>query len=204
MKKSIFDEHSVINENTDLESFIPPNPGWNYVSLKKHPEDFYVNSYCGKWLLFVPTNEFVETFRELAKLAKEFKLTHAFKASGRPENGTHVFCIYCGNYKEIEFVGKIAKTLLEEGFVDRFGYKYRSGSKAIFFKTDETTHYKSDSKGESLSLFKFHDDYSFFVKKFFNGKPSWEQITSLDSEIVDSFEEHLSFLSMGDIDFDDF
>jgi len=199
-KKIIFGEDSVINGKTDLERFIPPNPGWNYVRISNHPEDCFVQGLCGKWLLFTPKNHYVETFRKLSKLMIENKLTHCFKASGSEENGFHVFCIYCGNYQNIKFVKKIAKVLLDEGLINNFGYLYKNGVKAIYFKTDNATHYKSRSKGQSLTLFKFEDTGSFFVKRFEGSKPLWESVNSLDPNITENFEDHLDSLEMEDLE----
>ena len=198
MSRKIFNETSVIDEKTDIPSFIPPNRGWNYVSLREHPNDTHIRGNCGKWLLFVPPEDFIDTFRLLSTLAKEFELTHCFKASGAPERGTHVFCIYCGNYKDIAFVKKTARLLLEIGLLKKFGYKYSGGSSAIFFKTDETTHYSSDARGQSLTLFKFHEEGQLFVKKFIRESPKWELVNSFDSKITENFEDYLDYLQVKD------
>lgn len=39
MKNAQFDEDSVIQKNTDIDNFVPPYPGWNYVRVLNHPED---------------------------------------------------------------------------------------------------------------------------------------------------------------------
>jgi len=213
MGKIIFDEDSVIQNSTNIEKFIPPYPGWNYVKVLNHPEDpdpfhnikegVYKNN-VGKWLLFIPNQDFFEVFRQIAKLAKQFKLTHCFKASGEPtEKGEHVFCIYCGDYTKIAFVRKIGNVLINEGLLDKYGWTYRNGGKALFFKTDSATEYMSISRGKSLTLFKINNDKELYVKEFTDGKPSWKLITNDDdSNIVNSFEMHLTTLSMEDIDGD--
>jgi len=211
MRNAQFDEDSVIQKNTDLDSFVPPYPGWNYVRVLNNPEDkdpyLYIKECpntinVGKWLLFTPNKDFVKVFRKAAKLAKDFKLTHCFKASGRPsENGEHVFCIYCGDYKNISFVRQIGNTLIDEGLLMEYGYKYRDGTKALFFKTDATTHYKSEARGESLTLFKIDNNRHLYIKEFNIGRPSWKLVEKdNDSSIVENFESHLMDLEMENIE----
>lgn len=207
MKTAQFDEDSVIQKNTNIDKFVPPYPGWNYVRILNHPEDndpyFYIQDgvgkmNSGKWLLFTPNKDFVNVFRKIAKLAKEFKLTHCFKASGEPsENGEHVFCIYSGNYRNLSFVRKIGNELIDGGFLMEYGYQYRDGTKALYFKTDDATHYKSQARGESLTLFKIDNSRNLYVKEFNNGKPSWKLVENdNDLSIVDNFEFHLMSLGM--------
>jgi|SRR3989344_6169666 len=208
MKKVIFEEDSVVQHDTDIDAFVPPHPGWNYVSITNHPKDKYIyeRDVCGKWLIFVPTEEFVWAFRELAKLAKSLRLTHSFKASGRPaENGEHVFCVYCGNSSKTSFVRQIADTLTDEGFLDKYGFQYRNGTKALFYKTDTATHYKSQARGMSLTLYRFTDKKELFVKEFNDGTPNWRLVTSDENpSIMDSFNMHLSSLEMDrSMDYDD-
>ena len=206
--KKIFDSDSVIDEKTNIDQFIPPYPGWNYVRLLQHPEDRFNYQYnidtCGKWLVFVPAQEFVEVFRKLCKLAKEFKLTHCFKASGEPGKGDmHVFCIYCSDYHNFSFVRKIGNTLLTEGILDKYGYKYRDGTRALFFKTDNTTHYKSNAFGESLTLFRFTNKRELYIKEFFDNKPGWKiVIDDNQRDLTENFEMHLETLEIGDENFD--
>jgi len=192
--KPRWDGSSIIQANTDIDLVVPSDPVWNYVSFSNHPEikEKNYNNY-GKWLLFVPDEIFVETFRELAKLAASMQLTGSFKASGGNDDGkAHVFCIYCPDYWNIPFVRKIADTLLKHGFIERFGYKYRDGTKAIYFKTDETTYYKSRALGEHLTLFRYTDKGELFVKEFDeNENPSWKLVTTDDSDVVKNFNAHL-------------
>lgn len=207
MAKAKFDSDSVIQEDTDIGTFIPPNPGWNYVTILNHPidkdpyhnitEGAHIIKY-GKWLLFVPNKDFLKVFRKVAKLTKKFKLTLCFKASGsRDEKGEHVFCIYCGDYTNISFVRKIANVLVDEGFLEMHGYQYRDGTKALFFKTDEATHHQSKSAGQSLTLYKINNKKELFVKEFNNGKPSWKLVIKDDDPtIVKNFEFYLDTLGM--------
>ena len=195
--KPRWEEHPVIQSDTDIDNFIPPDPIWNYVAFSNHPsikkKDFNNN---GKWLLFVPDKVFVETFRELAKLAAGMCLTDSFKASGNGDGRKeHVFCIYCPNYLDISFVRKIADVLLQHGFIERFGYQYRDGTKAIFFKTDETTDYKSRALGEHLTLFRYTNKGELHVKEFDeNGNYSWKLVTSNDPNVVNNFSGYLASL----------
>ena len=202
MKKTVFNPDSVIQYNTNIDRFAPPYAGWNYVRILNHPEDpnEYNMGRCGKWLLFVPNKDFIDVFRKIAKLAKELKLTHCFKASGSPsEKGEHVFCIYCSDCSNISFVRKIANVLLINGFLDRYGYQYRDGTKALYFKTDSATEYKSESRGQSLTLFRFTDKKELFVKEFYDGKPSWKLITNdADSSVIENFEIYLTTLEMNE------
>ena len=201
----IFDSSSVINNKTDIDNFIPPNPGWNYVRIKNNPEDPDKHTgFCGKWLLFIPNREFISVFRKIAKLAKELKLTHCFKASGSPgRGGEHVFCIYCSDYRQIYFVRKIAETLLSGKFLEKYSYTYKDGTKAIYFKTDNATHYKSNARGLSLTLFKFTNQKELFVKEFHDGKPTWKLVTNDNNQrIADNFENHLMMLEINETDVD--
>ncbi|MFA5888086.1 MAG: hypothetical protein WC852_05245 [Candidatus Nanoarchaeia archaeon] len=202
MKRIMFGSDSVVQSDTNIDQFVPPNRGWNFVRILNHPEDSgdYIRDKCGKWLLFVPNKDFIDLFRKLAKLTKELKLTHCFKASGSPsERGEHVFCIYCSDCSNISFVRKIANVLLSNGLLDEYGYRYWDGIKALFFKTDSATDYKSQSMGESLTLFKFTNKNELFVKKFDNMKPRWELIVNdNDSSIIENFEEHLILLEMSE------
>ena len=198
-------ESSVIQAGTDFENFIPPDPGWNYVSLSNHPEITRVNLHSvGKWLLFVPDDVFVDTFRELAKLAAEMRLTDEFKASGdTDERKTHVFCIYCPDYWNVSFVRKIAEVLLKHGFIERFGYRYKDGTKAIFFKTDDTTRYKSHALGEHLTLFKYTDKGELHVKEFDEGGGYfWKLVTTNNPDVVKNFGDHLASLIYSGEDWD--
>lgn len=201
IKDTVFGEDSVIQKNTDIDNFIPPNPGWNYIRILNHPfsKVDYHSNYYGKWLLFVPNMEFISVFRQIAKLAVQMKLTASLKASGTPERNEHVFCIYCENYKDISFVRKIADVLLSEGLLMRYGYQYGDGTKALFFKTDAATHYKSRAIGQSLTLFKFTDRKELYVKEFHSGNPSWKLVMNdTDSNITYSFEQHLIDLEIKD------
>jgi hypothetical protein len=190
MGGKIFDSDSVIQEDTDIDSFRPPYPGWNYVRLLYHPDDNleYNEAYCGKWLLFVPDEEFLQVFRSLCKLVKDFNLTHCFKASGTPdEKGLHVFCVYCSDCRDFKFVKKIAKQFNDLGFLKKYGYTYRDGHSAIYFKTDGATHYKSMSRGSSITLFRYMDDNKLYIKKFEYSKPSWILVDDSNPELVDEF-----------------
>ena len=208
-KKKLFDSDSVIDENTNIDYFIPPNQGWNYIRLLDHPEDYFENKRndtCGKWLIFVPDNDFINVFRKLAKLTKELQLTSCFKASGKKDDrGLHVFCVYCMNYRNIKFIRKIAEVLLKEGFLIKYGYKYKNDNTyALFFKTDETTHYKSKASGEHLTLFRYTNINQLFVKEFINDKPNWK-LVEYDEEkgLTENFEMHLDILSMNDLNISD-
>ena len=198
MKKNIFDSYSEVQDNTNIDFFIPPNPGWNYVRLISHPEDnnkkYEYN--CGKWLLFVPESEFNNVFRTLAKLVKEYKLTSCFKASGEPDQkGLHVFCIYCTDCSNISFVRKIAELLNSLGYVKLYGYKYQNGISAIFFKTDSATEYMSHSRGKSLTLFKYEENKQLYVKEFNGFKPSWKLVIGdTDKKIIENFQDYLDTL----------
>jgi hypothetical protein len=197
--KPIWELHSVIQENTDIDSFIPPNPGWNHISLSNHPQCKDTSSgYNGKWLIFVPNDAFIDVFREIAKMATKMELTGSLKASGSAENGReHVFCIYCPDYRKIAFVRKIAQTLKAYGFIERFGYRYSDKSKAIFFKTDNATHYKSRAAGEALTLFRFTENKELSVKEFDERRnPSWRLLVGNDSKVVKNFETHLHYLEI--------
>ncbi len=201
--KPIWESDSVIQEDTNIDSFIPPHPEWNYVSLSNHPECKNTSDEKnGKWLIFVSDEVFIETFREVARMAKEMKLTDSFKARGSDiEGNEHVFCIYCPDYTNISFVKKIGKVLLEHKFIDRFGYKYKDGTKALFFKTDEATRFMSKSLGKSLTLFKYTDRDEFFVKEFDKyGKAMWELANSDNPQIVENFEAYLFSLGTEDIE----
>ncbi len=196
----IFDPRdSVIDEETDLDSFVPPHIGWNYVRLLRHPEDNkeYSHYYCGKWLLFVPDSDFISVFRTLAKLTKDFNLTHCFKASGSSERGSHVFCIYCLDCTDIVFIRKIAVLLKALGFLDKYGYRYKGGMSAIFFKTDEATHYKSKSLGSSITLYRYTSKDELSIKEFVNMKPRWKNVENQNVvKEVDKFYDHLTILDM--------
>lgn len=197
MVRTRFDYDSVIDESTDLGTFIPPNPGWNYVRLLSHPEDNreYSSFYCGKWLLFVKNEEFLDVFRKLAGLTKEYELTHCFKTLGNPDQkGLHVFCIYCSDCSDIAFVRKIGKKLNDLGYIKKYGYNYWGGNSAIYFKTDEATHYKSQSKGSSITLFRYMDDDSLYVKEFHDEKPAWVMVKSNNPHIIDNFQTYLQIL----------
>ena len=198
-----FTRRSVVQSIDEINNFIPPYPGWNYVEVDNHPLDSpYSFNYTGKWLLFVPNSDFVEIFRRLAKLTSAMKLTRTFKASGLNEdNKDHVFCVYC-NSNDITFVRTIAETLDKEGYIEKYGYKYRNGSKAIFFKTDETTHYKSSAMGMSLTLFRFNTKKEFFVKVFNEKLPEWKLVdkNEKDVKIIDNFRSYLNSLYLQDDD----
>ena len=202
--KPRWDEDSIVQANTDIDRVMPSDPVWNYVSLSNHPECKEVeDNDGGKWLLFVPDEIFVQTFRELAKMAANFELTYSFKASGE-EGSKHVFCIYCQDYRNIRFIRKVAETLLNRGFVERFGYQYRDGTKAIFFKSNETTHYKSNALGEHLTLFRYNDKKELHVKEFNDDDQfSWRLVVDEDPTVVDNFENHqlvLTFKEDDDLD----
>ena len=78
-----------------------------------------------------------------------------------------------------------------------YGYRYRDDTKALFFKTDATTHYKSEARGESLTLFKIDNNRHLYVKEFNNGRPSWKLVENdNDPNIVENFESHLMDLEM--------
>ena len=192
-----FSEHSVVQRIDEIENFIPPNPGWNYVDVLDHPCDsHYSHQYTGKWLLFTPNSDFIAVFRRLAKLTAEMKLTGTFKASGANENNRdHVFCIYC-NSVDIPFVRTIAETLNQEGLIENYGYKYRDGSKAIYFKTDEATHYESQSRGKSLTLFRYNTRKELSVKEFNKNGPEWKLLdkNDNDSSVLENFRWYLESL----------
>lgn len=196
-----FTELSVVQRTDEIDRIIPPHLGWNYVDLAHHPLDSpYSDEYTGKWLLFVPNSDFIKVFRRLAQLTAEMKLTRRFKASGSENDGKeHVFCIYC-NSANIPFVRTIADTLNNERYIDKYGYKYRDGSKAIFFKTDEATHYKSSSLGESLTLFKYTTGKELFVKEFNTNGPKWKFLdkSNNDPAVLDNFRSYLESLSFTD------
>lgn len=199
----LFDSDSVVKESTNIDVFIPPNPGWNFVRLLHHPEDNseYHPAYCGKWLLFVPDEDFVSVFRTLAKLTRDYNLTQCFKASGRPDNkNLHVFCIYCLDCKDFPFVKKIANKLNNLGFIKKYGYTYRGGQSAIFFKTDGATHYKSRSRGSSLTLFRYMEDDKLYVKRFNQGIPSWVLVKKNEAWLVEEFIMNLQCMGLEDYD----
>lgn len=198
MVKVVFHPDSVIQTDTEVESFVPPYLGWNDVKILNHledPDESYTG-LCGKWMLFVLHQDFINVFREIAGLTKEMKLTHHFKAFGVPnERKKHVFCIYCSDYSNISFVRKIANVLLSEGLLAKYGYPYKDGTKALFFKTNSATEHKSRSIGQFLTLFKFTDKKELFVKEFQNKKPKWKLVTNdKDSSIISNFEMYLATL----------
>ena len=156
-------------------------------------------------LLFVKDEDFYDVFRDLAKLTKDYELTHCFKASGSAnQEGLHVFCIYCSDCSDISFVRKMGWKLNERNYIKKYGYKYQGGDSAIYFKTDEATHYKSESRGSSITLFRYMDDSSLYVKEFHDKKPSWKLVTDNDPNVIDNFQDYLGILEMEDsgIDFE--
>lgn len=195
----IFTGRSVVKRIDEIDNVLPSNPGWNYVDLFEHPLDLpYSSKYTGKWLLFIPNKDFIKVFRHLAKLSSEMKLTRTFKAAGGDEDGKeHVFCIYC-NSTNIPFIRTIAETLNCEGYIEKYGYKYRDGSKAIFFKTDEATHYKSHSAGESLTLFRYNTKGELFVKEFNSNRPEWKLLEKSDTDpsVISNFHLYLESLNI--------
>ena len=192
-----FTERSVVQGIDEIENVIPPYPGWNFVEVMGHPLDSpYSHQYTGKWLLFTPNSDFITVFRRLAKLTSELKLTGTYKASGRNEdNRDHVFCIYC-NSTDIPFVRTIAETLNQEGYIEKYGYKYRDGSKAIYFKTDEATHYESPSLGKSLTLFRYNTRMELSVKEFNENGPEWKLLgeSEKDPSVIVNFRWYLESL----------
>jgi hypothetical protein len=198
-----FNGRSVVQDVDEIDSFIPPNPGWNYVEVQDHPLDTpYSHEYTGKWLLFVPDSDFITVFRRLAKLTAGLELTRSFKAAGLSEkDGNHVFCVYC-NSADIPFVRKIAETLDNEGYLEKYGYKYRDGSKAVYFKTEEATHYESRSRGMSLTLFRYNTRKELSVKEFNKNGPEWKPLDKHenDSTIIDNFRSYLDYLSFSEDD----
>ena len=198
-----FTELSVVQRTDEIDRIIPPHLGWNYVDLAHHPLDSpYSDEYTGKWLLFVPNSDFIKVFRRLAQLTAEMKLTRTFKASGSENDGKkHVFCIYC-NSANIPFVRTIAETLNNERYIDKYGYKYRDGSKAIYFKTDEATHYESRSLGKSLTLFRYNTRKELSVKEFNQNGPEWKLLSKHenDSTVLENFRSYLNSLSFPDDD----
>jgi len=194
-------DDSVVQADTDLDTFIPPHQGWNYVTIENYLD--WGDSYeSGKWLLFVPDKQFVDAFRHLARLAGELKLGHSFKAMGRTEKD-HPFCLYCPSYRDVPFIRKVAECLLKEGFIDSFGYLDRDGIRNIYFKPDEATSYKSRGVGESLTIFRFNNRNELYIKQFDEDfKPSWKFVDSkLGDDAFSSYEIYLDLKkdSGGDI-----
>ena len=192
---------SVVQSIDEIDNFIPQNPEWNYVQVVDHPLDSsYYPEFTGKWLLFVPDSDFIAVFRRLAKLTAEMKLTGSFKAAGRSnEEGSHVFCVYC-NSADIPFVRTIAETLDNEGYIEKYGFEYRDGSKAIFFKTDEATHYENRSLGKSLTLFRYNRRKELSVKEFNQNVPHWKLLDKRENDpsVLDNFRYYLISLSLPD------
>ena len=149
----------------------------------------------GKWMLFIPNTDFIEVFRKVAKLTINLELTNSFKANGGTEK-EHVFCIYCKNYKEIKFVRKIAMKLWKEGFIDKYGVKYKDGTRAIFFKPDEATdRWLYSDTGDSGTLYKFTNDGKLFFKEYDHDyKPHWTLVEDDNNvEILDNYETYIGY-----------
>ena len=199
--RTIFNEHSVIQTVKQLDTFIPPNNGWNYVMVENDLNDksgersFAFEDTTGKWMLFIPDADFIKVFRGVARLAANLELTNSFKASGGREK-SHVFCIYCRNFKNIKFVRKIAKIIMDSGFIDNYGVKYKDGTRAIFFKPDDATrgNFYSES-GNSMTLYKFTNKAELFFKEFDQDyNPHWSLVEDDNNlEVLDNYEIYFDY-----------
>ena len=73
-----------------------------------------------------------------------------------------------------------------------------SSTGTIFFKTDQTTHFRSRARGLSLTLFRFSDGRNLWVKEFHNEKTKWVFVRNdREESITQNFEFHLEMLEMG-------